>query len=42
MEKIKMNKKMKTKFIKETKKTFEDKKKRSMKVGNVKIDIISI
>ena len=42
MEKITMNKKIKNKFIKEAKKTFEDREKRSIKVGNVKIDIISI
>lgn len=37
-----MNKKIKNKFIKEAKKTCEDREKRSIKVGNVKIDIISI
>tara|TARA_A100001515_G_scaffold71259_1_gene56662 strand:- start:344 stop:457 length:114 start_codon:yes stop_codon:yes gene_type:complete len=36
-----MNKKEKQKFVNEFKKTFKDKKTRSLKYGNVKVDIIS-
>lgn len=36
-----MNKQEKQKFINEFKKTYKDKKKRSLKYGNVKVDIIS-